>query len=69
MGNNNTNQNNSVQKNVNYMNISPIIVAINTPKISEEHKDYPKAISLKPGLEKLALKPTKFYKDKIELSP
>ena len=69
MGCNSSNKNNSVQKSVNYVDINQIVVAINTSKISEEHKDYPKAISQKPGLEKLALKPTKFYKDKIGLSP
>ena len=50
-------------------NMEALIIAIKKSKISEEHKYYPKETSSRPGLEKLALKPTKFYKDKIRLSP
>lgn len=49
--------------------VEALINAIKNSKVLEEHKDYPKETSSRSGLEELALKPTKFYKDKIGLSP
>ena len=50
-------------------NMEALIIAIKKSKISEEHKDYSKKTSSRSGLEELALKSTKFYKEKIGLSP
>ena len=50
-------------------NMEALIIDIKKSKISEEHKDYSKKTSSRSGLEELALKSTKFYKDKIGLSP
>ena len=49
--------------------IEGLIIAFKKSKISEEHKDPPKETSSRSGLEELALKPTKFYKENIGLSP
>ena len=46
-----------------------LIVILKRSKISEKHKSDPKEIFSTSGLDKLALKPTKFYKEKIGLSP
>ena len=50
-------------------NMEALIISIKKSKISEEHKDYSKNTSSRSGLEELALKSTKFYKEKIGLSP
>ena len=50
-------------------NMEALTTAQKKSKISEEQKDYPKESSSRSGLEELALKNTKFYKDKIGLSP
>ena len=69
MGCNISNKNSIVKLSVNNVKISPNIDYIKTSKISEEHKDYSKKISSRSGLGELALKPTKFYKETIGLSP
>ena len=68
MGNNNSNQNNYIQIGVNLDNKMSLIFDLNKSKIFEERNNDPKETSSRPGLEKLALKRTKFYIEKIGLS-
>ena len=57
------------QEDRNNENMEPLIIDINKSKNLNEDKDYSKKTSLRSGLEELALKSTKFYKEKIGLSP